>query len=73
MFQYDGPVEVSSDDLTSSESEDSESDDPNAVDEPPLDANDDCSEEEPEESFETGMLTGIFHLFSSPFSGFCNG
>lgn len=50
--QYDGPVEVSSDDLSSSDS-DASDDDPTAVDEPPLDDNDDCTEDEPEESFET--------------------
>jgi len=50
--QYDGPVEVSSDDLSSSDSEASDND-PTAIDEPPLDDNDDCTEDEPEESFET--------------------
>ena len=40
----------------SSSDSDASDDDPTAVDEPPLDDNDDCTEDEPEESFETGVL-----------------
>ena len=57
IIQYDGPVEVSSDDLSSSDSdsETAEDDtDPNAVDEPPLDDGDDVTEEDADEAFETG-------------------
>ena len=60
--QYDGPVEVSSDDLSSSDS-DASDDDPTAVDEPPLDDNDDCTEDEPEESFETGFSYDLIYYF----------
>lgn len=57
-FQYDGPVDVSSDDLSSSDSEsdEAEDEDPNAVDEPPLDDGDDVTEADADEAFETGTF-----------------
>ena len=57
-FQYDGPVDVSSDDLSSSDSESdaADDDDPNAVDEPPLDDDDDVTEADADEAFETGRV-----------------
>lgn len=58
VSQYDGPVDVSSDDLSSSDSEsdEAEDEDPNAVDEPPLDDGDDVTEADADEAFETGTF-----------------
>ena len=49
---------MSSDDLSSTDSEGSGIDDdtdPNAIDEPPLDDGDDVTEEDADEAFETGF------------------
>ena len=47
----------------SSSDSDASDDDPTAVDEPPLDDNDDCTEDEPEESFETGFSYDLIYYF----------
>ena len=57
---------MSSDDLSSSDSEASANEDdtdPNAIDEPPLDDNDDVTEDDADEAFETGFEHSKFVLF----------